>query len=87
MEALSFVPTADIINIFENVIDHDLIQMKENLDENMDEFVNYLVKTYLGNVLRNGRQGRPKIPLEMWNNVENVMSDVAITNNSIEASN
>lgn len=57
------------------------------MTEEMDSWMSYFERTYIGSTGRFGRRLRPRIPLEQWSMYNQVKNGVPVTNNAVEAHN
>lgn len=80
--ALSFVPEADVITAFEEVI---ACQYYDDHEDLFADLLRYFEKTWVGELKTNRRKrSQPKFDLSMWNYYETVMNDEIRTNNLME---
>lgn len=89
--ALSLVPESAIISTWEGFISVKYEEMRDNLGdagENVDEFLSYFEKTWIGALnWRTGARRAPMFPHSMWNKFQTVMSDDIMTSNAAEGYN
>ena len=89
--ALAHVPETDVKEVFEQVVmtkyqavllskDKHVIANKKNIED----FLGYLTKTWLGSVDKKGMVKAPLYPAKHWNQFEAACKDLARTNNSAE---
>lgn len=80
--ALAFVPEADVIIAFEELI---ACKYYDDHEELLADLLGYFESNWVG-VLKTNRRHRtqPKFKLEMWNYYETVMNDDIRTNNLVE---
>ena len=55
MTSLVFVPSDEVIDVWMNVIEPFMAKNQDEISEEMDNFIDYFVETYLGKVGRSGR--------------------------------
>jgi len=87
MTSLVFVPADEVIDVWMNVIEPFMAKNQDEISEEMDNFIDYFVETYLGKVGRSGRRGNPRIKIPTWNKFASVLEKVPCTNNGAEAFN
>ena len=87
MTSLVFVPADEVIDVWMNVIEPFMARNQDEIAEEMDNFIDYFVETYLGKIGRSGRRGNPRIKIPTWNKFASVLEKVPCTNNGAEAFN
>ena len=63
MTSLVFVPADEVIDVWMNVIEPFMARNQDEIAEEMDNFIDYFVETYLGKVGRSRRRGNPRIKI------------------------
>jgi hypothetical protein len=87
---LAFVPPDQVGDIFDTVLmDYlDSHRQEEGFDdfaEELEDFVSYLQRTWIGLVAgRNRTRRQPMFAVSTWNKFQDILSDQQITNNSCE---
>ena len=76
--ALAFVPPADVISLYENIVEEHFPDM----DQPVQKFLLYFGKYYIGSVIGNRRR-IPRFSIEMWNQFDQTLSEMPRTNNSV----
>ena len=71
------------------MIEPFMAKNQDEISEEMDNFIDYFVETYLGKVGRSGKRGNPRIKIPTWNKFDSVFDSekVPCTNNGAEAFN
>ena len=85
MTSLVFVPADEVIDVWMNVIEPFMAKNQDKICEEMENFIDYFVETYLGKVGRNGRRGNPRIKISTWNKFASVLEKVPCTNTLSQA--
>lgn len=85
MQAIAFVPEEDIVAMWSNIIEPETYKLQDDMNEEMDAFIDYFQNTYIGKMLRNGRRGRPTFEPSLWGKYNSVINEVPTTNNAVEA--
>lgn len=75
--AVAFIPTANVIEGFEDLVEHD------NFPQDAVAIANYFEDTYIGRRQRRGRQ-EPSFPIELWNVHFRTLQRQDRTNNAVE---
>jgi hypothetical protein len=78
--ALAFVPEADVIDKFEELMASPFFIENEDL---LRPFTDYFEDTWIGRLSRRGRRP-PEFPLALWNQYLGTLEDLPKTNNSVE---
>lgn len=78
-QALAFVPVNEVVTKFDELV----ATLSEEDEERIDEWLEYMLATWIGPVRRNVRRS-PRFPLAWWNLHERVLNGQARTNNSLE---
>ena len=78
LPALAFVPTADVVNAFEIIVDENM------LPEDAQPIVDYFEDTWIGRRQTRQHRRRPRFPHNMWNCYDTIIQELPKTNNSIE---
>lgn len=79
IQALSFVPIAEVRDCFNEYVSH----LDSETDEVLSEFLVYFETTWIG-ILQNGRMRRPTYDPKLWNVRERLLDGIPRTTNSIE---
>ena len=85
MYSLAFVPVDDIVPLWQQIVEPEMYKMQDDINEEMDAYIDYFHDTYIGKNLRNGRRGRPLFAYALWNKYQDVIDEVPATNNRVEA--
>lgn len=80
--ALAFVPATDVIDVWNQLC--SFISTNFEDDVQVDDFNAYFEKSFVGRPQNNGQRRPPRYALEMWNQHENVLSQMSRTNNGVE---
>ena len=81
LAALAFIPAADVIEVFEQLIDSPFFKDHE---EEIRELVNYFEDNWIGRPARRGGRSASIFPVTLWNVHDQVVHDLPRTNNSVE---
>ena len=73
--ALVFVPEAEVVRVFEELVD--------SLPEALQPITDYLEDTYIGRLGRRQRR-QPRFAITLWNMYERTVQELPRTNNAIE---
>lgn len=76
--ALSFVPEENVINVFDELVDSNLIPVEAQ------SIVNYFEDVWIGRPDRRNKRKEPYFKISMWNCHHSVETDLPKTNNKIE---
>ena len=87
MTSLVFVPASEVIDVWMNVIEPFIAKNQDEISEEMENFIDYFVETYLGKIGWSGRRGNPRIKIPTWNKFSTVLEKVPCTNNGAETFN
>ena len=63
LPALAFVPSDQVIDVFERFSD----RVREIYGEEADQLLDYFEDTYIGTYRRNVPRAAPLFPIDMWN--------------------
>jgi hypothetical protein len=74
--ALSFIPTNDVIEVYESLINDDSYHQ-------LDSLVDYFEDNFIGRK-RTNRRAEPRFPIEIWNQYRRVLNKLPRSNNSVE---
>lgn len=81
--ALAFVPEADVVNLFEELLKYDFFQNSQNYSL-LANFILYFEKNYIGIQQANGLRSPPTFAHATWNQYQAVLSGLPRTNNHVE---
>ena len=81
---LSLLPTTDVKKAFDDIV---APYFEDNFQDNeeVDNFVRYFERAFIGRQLRAGKRSNPLFPIDMWNIRERVLNDFQTTNNAVES--
>ena len=71
---ICMVPVENVVEAFDNIAIPFFWNHFPN-SEKIDDFLNYVERTYIGRKLRGGERGNPLFSIEMWNIGEQVLQD------------
>ncbi|GAB0086049.1 hypothetical protein DMENIID0001_000320 [Sergentomyia squamirostris] len=83
LAALAFVPPDDVNSTYLFLLEQDLF-LTRNEDEELNSFLEYFAKTWVGYIDFTGRGTKPRFDIAWWNCYEAVLEDQPKTNNGIE---
>lgn len=78
LPALAFVPTGNIVQAFDDLIDHGQFLLESQ------PVVDYFEDTWIGRPNRGNRRRLPRFPHDLWNCYDAVIDGLPKTNNSVE---
>lgn len=81
LAALAFVPTVDIVQAFNDLLDSTFFQDNEEI---IRDLLNYFEDTWIGRPTRRGGRREPTFSHSLWNCYDAVLHDLPKTNNAIE---
>ena len=81
LAALAYVPEADVMTSFENLLDSQYYTENEGF---LQPLIDYFEDTWIGRMDRRNRRRQPLFPISLWNCHEAAKSGLPRTNNSVE---
>lgn len=78
LAALAYVPEYDVVTVFEEIIEKNIIP------SDAEGLLDYFEDVWIGRPGRNQTRRAPTFPISMWNMYSNVQLDLPRTNNCVE---
>ena len=85
LTSLAFVPTEEVHHLWDTVIESALDSMSSDLTPEIEDYVDYFTRTYIGKIGLNGLRAAPRIATKFWVQYDSVLNQVPSTNNAAEA--
>ena len=85
LTSLAFVPVEEVHHLWDTVIEPALDRMSSDLTPEIEDYVDYFTKTFIGKIGCNGLRAAPRIPTKFWVQYDSVLNQVPSTNNAAEA--